>query len=63
MTQSDLAGSPRLDVDDRIAPGTPVACCCCYPLTGIPQDAILLPMYEQEELIAKMQGVWKIMPL
>jgi hypothetical protein len=58
-----MAGNPSLTVDDRLAPGTDLeGCCSCYSavVAGVPSHAILLPIPEQQALLDKLQGHWKI---
>jgi hypothetical protein len=62
-----MKGNPSLTVDDRVAPGTVTnlgLCSCCQIVaTGIPADAKLLPIDEQQALLGKLQGYWKIIQL
>ncbi|EGD78213.1 hypothetical protein PTSG_09088 [Salpingoeca rosetta] len=67
-------GNPDLSVDDRMSPGSdivsnPCLKCmyCCGMLIpkvrGIPADAKLLSLEEQNQLLAPLQGAWKLRPL
>lgn len=63
VNKSLIQGSPDLTIDDRIKPGTPMGTyLCCYRFNGIPQEAELLSITEQQIYLDKVQGRWKIVP-